>query len=174
MEELVEQAKQGNKEAFTTLILQNKMSLYKIARARLNKEEDIEDAIQETMLQAYLQLQKLKDNTKFYYWTIQILINKCKEMYRKKKASFISFEEVEGSLETTFDKNMEDKILYDNILSRLKYEERILLLLYYNDGYTTKQIAEILGKKENTIKSMLKRIRDKLKKDFKEGECANG
>ena len=47
MEELVEKAKNGDKEAFTNLILENQIKLYKIAKARLKNEADIEDVVQE-------------------------------------------------------------------------------------------------------------------------------
>ena len=72
MEELVEKAKNGDKEAFTKLILENQIKLYKIAKARLRNEADIEDVVQETMLILYTKLSKLKDNTKFEIWLYKI------------------------------------------------------------------------------------------------------
>ena len=50
MDELVKRAQQGNKEAFTELILLLKADLYKIAKTRIKNDEDIYDAIQETMI----------------------------------------------------------------------------------------------------------------------------
>ena len=75
MEELIIQSKQGNQEAFTQLILSIKLDLYKIAKTRLSSDYDIRDAIQETMIIAYTNLKKLKDNSKFKSWVIKILIN---------------------------------------------------------------------------------------------------
>ena len=50
MEELIIEAKNGNKESFTNLMLDLKVELYKIARIRLSNNEDIEDAIQMNLL----------------------------------------------------------------------------------------------------------------------------
>ena len=83
MKEIVLSAKQGNKEAFTQLILEIKNDLYKICRIRLNNNDDIDDAIQETMIQAYKNLNSLKDVNKFKPWIITILINNCNKIYRR-------------------------------------------------------------------------------------------
>ena len=53
MDELVKRAQQGDKEAFTELILLLKADLYKIAKTRIKNDEDIYDAIQETMIIAF-------------------------------------------------------------------------------------------------------------------------
>ena len=61
MEELVVKAKKGDKEAFTQIVLILKEDLYKIAKTRITNEADIEDAIQETMIEAYKSIKKIKD-----------------------------------------------------------------------------------------------------------------
>lgn len=169
MEELIEKAKNGDKEAFTNLILENQRKLYKIAKARLKHEEDIEDSIQETMLRLYTKLPKLKDNTKFNIWLYKILINQCNEKYRRNKISFVSLEAVSNQKACVNDINLEDKLDYQKVLEMFSNQDKIILLLYYSNGYTTKQIAEILNKNENTIKTKLRRMREKIKKNWKRG-----
>lgn len=173
MEELIEKAKKGDKEAFTNLILENQMKLYKIARARLKNEADIEDAIQETMLILYTKLPKLRDNTKFNIWLYKILINQCYDKYRRSKISYVSLEAVENKRNYGDDTNLEKKLMYEKILEMFSDQDKMILLLYYSNGYTTKQIAEILNKNENTIKTKLRRMREKIKKDW-EGGMNNG
>ena len=58
MEELVVKAKKGDKEAFTQIVLILKEDLYKIAKTRITNEADIEDAIQETMIEAYKSIKR--------------------------------------------------------------------------------------------------------------------
>lgn len=169
MEELIEKAKKGDKEAFTNLILQNQMKLYKIAKARLKNEADIEDVIQETMLILYTKLPKLRDNTKFNIWLYKILMNQCKDKYRRNKISFVSLETVENNKTYSEATNLEDKLMYEKILEIFSNQDKMILLLYYSNGYTTKQIAEILNKNENTIKTKLKRMREKIKKNWEGG-----
>ncbi len=173
MEELIEKAKKGDKEAFTNLILENQIKLYKIARARLKNEADIEDAIQETMLILYTKLPKLRDNTKFNIWLYKILINQCYDKYRRNKISYVSLEAVENKGNYGDDTNLEKKLMYEKILEMFSDQDKMILLLYYSNGYTTKQIAEILNKNENTIKTKLRRMREKIKKDW-EGGMNNG
>ena len=60
MEELVKKAKIGDKDAFSTLILLLEKDLYKIAKMRLKDDEDVYDAVQETILIAFKSIKKLK------------------------------------------------------------------------------------------------------------------
>ena len=71
MEELVVKAKKGDKEAFTQIVLILKEDLYKIAKTRITNEADIEDAIQETMIEAYKSIKKIKDVSKIKQWIIK-------------------------------------------------------------------------------------------------------
>lgn len=175
MEELIEKAKQGDKEAFTKLIAQNEMKLYKIAKAKLKNEADREDAIQETMLILYTKLQKLKDNSKFDVWLYRILINQCNERYRKNKIVVVPIETIENQKEYSKETGLEDKLDYERILAMFpKQEEKMILLLYYSNGYTTKQIAEILNKNENTIKTKLRRMKEKIKDSWERGKKNEG
>ena len=84
MEKLILKAKNGDRNAFTTLILNIEDELYKIARTRLNNEDDILDVIQDTIISAYKSIKKLNDPNKFKKWVIKILINKCNRIYRRK------------------------------------------------------------------------------------------
>lgn len=166
MEELVEKAKNGDKEAFTNLILENQVKLYKIAKARLRNETDIEDVVQETMLILYTKLPKLKDNTKFEIWLYKILINQCNKKYRKNKTNIIPLDLIENQKAYSNEEKIEDKLDYEKILAMFKKQDQMILLLYYSNGYTTKQIAQILNKNENTIKTKLRRMKQKIREKF--------
>lgn len=170
MEELIEKAKKGDKEALTDLIMRNQEKLYKIARARLKNETDIEDVIQETMLILYTKLLKLKDNTKFEVWLYRILINQVNSKYRKNKVRIVPLETIENQKEYSQEIQIEDKLDYEKLLKGFSHQEQTILLLYYSNGYTTKQIAEILSKNENTIKTKLRRMRQKIKEKWEEEE----
>ena len=95
MEQLILRAQSGDKEAFTQLIMMINDDLYKIAKSRIANESDIEDAIQETMIEAYKSIRKLKEPKKFKKWIIKVLINKCNRIYRRKYKKDISIDEFE-------------------------------------------------------------------------------
>ena len=70
MEELIQRAQHNDKEAFTQIILELDNELYKIAKTRITNEADIQDAIQETMIETYKSIKKLKDPKKFKRWIL--------------------------------------------------------------------------------------------------------
>ena len=176
MKELIERAKNGDKEAFTEIFLIHRNNLLKIAKAKVGNEEDAKDMVQETMEQAYLSINKIKSEKFFKAWITKILINKCKEFYKKKgerekilKGYMIEqmIKEKENFLERT-----EEDIDFNLLLRNLKEEEKIIILLFYNEKYTTKEISYILGINENTIKSRLNRAKNKIKINKKEEELS--
>ena len=75
MENLVKKAKAGDSGAFAQLIRMNTQSMYKVAWAYLKNDEDVADAIQETILKCYEKLSTLKKDSYFKTWMIRILIN---------------------------------------------------------------------------------------------------
>ena len=76
MDVLIRKAMKGDAEAFIQLIELCEQSMYRSAKAILANEEDIGDAIQETILAAYKNLSALKEPRYFKTWLIRILINK--------------------------------------------------------------------------------------------------
>lgn len=169
MEELIMQAQKGDKEAFNNLIELILPKMYRIARAKLREEADIEDAIQETMVKAYLKLNKLKDKTKFEFWITKILVNECMNIYRKQKVVHIEYDDISASVNVEYDGNLDNKILYSKMMNLLEPEDRIIMVLYYANGYTTKQISEIINTNENTIKGRIKRAKEKLREKMEGG-----
>ena len=84
MEALVTAAKNGDKEAFVQLIQINKQSMYKAAWVYLRNEQDIADALQNTILSCYEKIQGLREVKYFKTWLMRILINECKDILRQK------------------------------------------------------------------------------------------
>lgn len=176
MEEIILKAKKGDKEAFTQAILQIKTSLYKIAKTKTTNEEDIQDIMQETMISAYKNIHKLKEPSKFKYWIIKILINNCNKYYKKRAKDSTIYENYDIEFYKENIKYSKDQQMIENTLDfyemikYLKYEERIVIVLYYSEKYTTKEIGKILGINENTIKTRLSRAKEKIKNTYKGGK----
>lgn len=165
MEELVNRAKNNDSDAFTHLILNIKRDLYCIAKSEINNENDIEDIIQETMIIAFLNIKKLKNNSFFKTWIIRILINNCKKFHKRKKHQSIDEDETLnkiGSMEVDL-----SNIEFQSFISFLKDDERRILTLHYYLGYTTKEISKMLNKKEGTICSKISRAKVKIKEKYK-------
>ncbi|MCI8548398.1 MAG: sigma-70 family RNA polymerase sigma factor [Bacilli bacterium] len=173
MEELIIRSKAGDERAFTELILNIKNDLYRIGKTRLSNDDDISDAIQETMINAYKHLKKLKDISNFKSWIIKILINECNKIYKKKSKKEKLFEKVviEQKLDTIDNPitSINSKLDFELLIEKLNYEEKLIVTLYYNSKYSCNEIAAILHMNINTVKSKLTRAKEKVKKSYKGG-----
>ena len=159
MKNLVKQAKRGNKEAFSELIQINKVNMYKVARAILDNDEDVSDAIQDTILICWGKLDTLKNNEYFKTWMTRILINCCYKIINKSNKEFPqSFTE-----ELVVSDSDIDAVEWKNSLECLEEKYRIMIILYYVQGYKIREIAEILDIKETTVKDRLKKAREEYR-----------
>lgn len=151
--------------------------LYKIAKVRLRNDDDIYDAIQETTIKAFKFVKKLKQNQYFRTWIIKILINESNNIYkRKNKRKILSFEDLENNKDILYSNidNVEKTLDFNFICNKLKYEDRIIIILYYMEKFTDKEIGKILSLKENTIKTKRTRAKQKIKKILDLGGNGNG
>ena len=139
MEKLVKKAKNKDEKAFDELILAIKEEMYLIAKTRLYNDDDIADAMQETILQCFKNLHRLKDNNFFKTWVIRILINECNKIHKKKRKYSISFEDKEFEKYIKVEENYDETIGFDVLIRNLDSEEKLILTLYYCSGYTTKK-----------------------------------
>lgn len=172
MEELIEKAKKGDEKAFTELIISMEKDLYKIARMRLFCEDDINDAVQETIIQTFKSINKIKHPEYFKTWIIKVLINKCNKMYKKENRKNESeYDETIVKEMTSIDDETNIKNLdFYILIGKLNYKERITLTLYYLEELTTKEISKILKEPESTIRNRILRTKQKLKNMYEGGE----
>ena len=94
---LVIKAQQGDAQAFVRLIDMHKQSMYKIARSYFTSDEDIADAIQDTIETCWKSIGHLAEAEYFRTWMTRILINKCIDVIRKNKREHPVSEAAAGS-----------------------------------------------------------------------------
>lgn len=157
-------AKKGDKDAFILLIQENKTSLYRVAKAMLKHEADIEDAIQVTIIKAYEKIHKLKKDLYFKTWLIRILINQCNEILRANK-KVVSMEKLPEQVGMYEDSYMDMDI--QSAIHSLKDELKAVTVLFYYEDMTTKEIAKLLKIPEGTVRSRLSNARSLLQKHLK-------
>ena len=161
MEDLIIKAKAGDKEAFIELICEIRHDLYKIARMRLSCEADIE----ENIIKAFKSIKKLKKINSYKSWITKILINECNKIYKIRKKNQISYEnlKLDDFLCTDTNNKSDDEAEFYYLLEGLNYNERMVIILFYMEDYPIKEIAKLMKTNENTIKTRLKRAKDKIK-----------
>ncbi len=167
MIQLVRRAKSGDAEAFIRLMEDNKESMKRIAFAYLKSEEDVADVLQETILDAFEHIHALRKPEYFRTWLVRILLNNCAAVCRQRRKQ----QPVEMS-EETFAAYTEGEprgveaqsdLEFLDLLRALPEESRMVFQLYYGEQYSVSQIAEILKISENTVKSRLRRGRERLR-----------
>ena len=79
---LVKRAKRKDADAFTELMESQMQNMYKVARSILSRDEDVADAISDTILVCWEKIDTLKKNRFFRTWMTRILINKCNDILR--------------------------------------------------------------------------------------------
>lgn len=166
MKYLVKKAQRHDKEAFVELMELNRQSMYKIAKSYLHNEEDVADAMAETVLSCYEKIADLREAKYFKTWMTRILINKCKDIWREghRECLLEQFPDTEDPCR--YEQNLE----FEELMSALDEKYRVILTLYYVEGFNTREIAEILEIAENTVKTRLVRGRKQFSKEYELGE----
>lgn len=160
---LVKKAKRHDNDAFVELMEGQKLSMYKVARSYLKSDDDIADAIQETILTCYEKLETLENEQFFKTWLIRILINKCIDIIKtgQRESPVGQLPEQGGTCVS-----LENYEFYE-LLNSLDEKYRIILILYYVEGFKIREIAQILELEENTVKTRLSRGRKQLGREYR-------
>lgn len=138
------------------LLCQQYSSLCRVAANGLRGEYAtlVEDAVQETVLRACMQIKTLRAHNNPAAWLFRTAINVCHELRRAQMKEYLVNEEVVApptKSDIVFPKSLPQK--YRDVLCR-----------YYQLGDSTQQIGSDLGLKEDNVRQRLKRGRDWLKK----------
>jgi len=150
--------KMMDKEQFCRRIREQETSMYRYALGVLRNSADAEDAVGETVLKAYAHLAQLKNPERFRSWAMSILVNVTRTMLAGR-----------GRLELPGDMSLyeqhsskEQSELWYAVMD-LPQDFRQAVILYYYEGFRTKEIARMMNLSEGTVKSRLNRARQKLK-----------
>src|SRR5260370_40457996 len=83
---LLAEARVGNAEAFGTLVNQYYPNIYRLALQITGNREDAEDALQDAVLKAYVNLGQFRGNSRFYTWLVRIALNQALMKLRKRRS----------------------------------------------------------------------------------------
>ena len=152
------------KEQLGQLILASEDTLYRVAKTLLRSDADCADAIQEAIVKAFSSLHTLRKDSYAKTWLVRIVINECYAIMRKEKR-VVSIEDYTPEEMAESAEDYSD--LYEAV-SRLPKEQRLSVALYYMEGYSVKEIAELMETSESAVKSRLARARARLKQELTE------
>lgn len=140
-------------------------SIYKVALSYTHSVDDAWDVVQATFLKLMEKSPVLSEYTE-RKWLVTVAVNKCKDLlksgWRQRNV------ELDESVEKHIDiMNSEEKMVFSAIM-QLPLKYRLVIHLHYYEGYTFKEIAEILKISPSAVSMRLHRSRELLKELFKE------
>lgn len=152
------------KEKLGELILSSQETMYRVAKTLLRSDADCADAIQEAIVKAFSNIHTLRSDKYAKTWLIRIVINESNTILRKRQ-KLVSLEDYR--LERLPEERENYSELYEAI-SRLEEPVRLAVTLYYLEGYSVRETADILETTENIVKKRLMRARQQLREELKE------
>jgi RNA polymerase sigma-70 factor (ECF subfamily) len=168
--ELVRKAGLGDDTAFHELVDRYANDLFRLAYALVGNADDAEDILQETFLGAFEHLRSFKGRSSVKTWLIRILVKQVAKYHRYwRLRETKSLDEISESVKTVLPaRDQELRMDIKTMISTLSPEHREIIVLRELQGYSYKEIAEILGIPPGTVESRLFRARQDLKDRFKD------
>lgn len=137
--------------------------LFRICFLLLKNEQDVGDVIQETFIQYMKKHPDFETEEQKKAWLIKVSQNKCKDFLRfHKRHSYVPLDEVEDLLVDTAEATPYHRLQLEEIWE-LDYKLKSVVILYYIEGYSIKETAQMLAISESACKKRLERARNKLK-----------
>lgn len=168
---LVQAAQQGSREAFAVLAGCHERSLYATALSLSRSSWDASDAVQEAFVEAYVKLRKLRDPDKFSAWLSAILVNKCRDLWRRRRPTPVDTTLLEG--EAYEFHGPETSLDIVHAMRDLDEQSRLVVALRYFRDLKVDQIAEIVGCPSGTVKSRLNRALTALRERLEQGQAVD-
>ena len=138
--------------------------IYKTTLSCCKNKADAEDATQNAFLKLLKSDIEFTDDEHIKRWLIRVAVNECKSMWRSfSRKKVISIEE----LDTEPSYNQESGSELFSMLAKLPKNYRSVIHLYYYEGYSVKEISQILDISETNVQTRLMRARKKLEEMLK-------
>ena len=175
--ELIQRTLAGDDSAFSELVEKYQKQIHALAWRKIGDFHTAEDITQDTFLKAYQRLHALKEPQRFSGWLYVIATRRCLAWFRKKRLQKQVLENIETPVTNkdaysrhvaeeqakTADKTQQEVV--KKLLETLKESDRTIITLHYFAEMTCEEMSEFLGVSANTIKSRLRRARNRLKKE---------
>ena len=147
-----------DKERFAELIKEYQLSMYRLSFGILKNETMVEDVISESIIKAYGHIGELRNQKKFKSWIMTIVANESKNQLKKGKREAL----IEDFREFEAEAYAKDTDVWKVVMELDEIYSKVIVLYYY-EGFSVREIAKILGISMGTVKSRLSRARTKLR-----------
>ncbi len=169
---LIQRILLGDETAFENLVKKYQKQVHAQAWRKTGDFHIAEDITQEAFLRVYQKLETLEEPEQFQGWLYKIVNHLCIAWFRKKPKSLeeIDISETEAEAYSRYVASEHAKTtaqtqrdLVKKLLTKLKESEQEVITLHYFEEMTSSEIGTYLGISENTVKSRIRRARQRLK-----------
>jgi RNA polymerase sigma-70 factor, ECF subfamily len=177
--ELVSLSQQGNKAAFSQLVLRYQPMAQRLATRVVGNQELAQELVQDALLQAYLSLEKLNDPTSFKSWLYGIVLNVCRNDLRRRKVMCFSLETMIGNCldePLAIAANSPDpqlvaeqeelRLTLLEVIDTLSPKNRSATLLFYHQQCSLQEVANHLSISVSAVKGRLHKSRYQLREQL--------
>ncbi len=170
-EEIVDRVlKNGEQQLLEMLYDRYSAKIFHKCVSLIKDREAAKDCTHDIMVKIFMNLDNFKGKSAFSLWVHSITYNYCMDYLQKqKRISFDDYGASEYEYMSPDEENLENKLLQElkltqleTVFEKLSPDEKILLMMRYQDDMSVKQISESLGVGESAVKMRLKRSRDHL------------
>ena len=151
-------------EEFATFAEKYMDTIYRVAYSWTKNTDDANDVTQDVLIQLYKTTKEFESDSHMKNWLIKVTVNCCKMIFR---SPWSKMEDIENYGETL---GFEDESYLDlfQAVMNLDKKYRVPLMLFYYEGYSTAEIASLLGIPEKTVSTRLFRAKGRLRNYLKE------
>ncbi|MCI7491195.1 MAG: sigma-70 family RNA polymerase sigma factor [Lachnobacterium sp.] len=144
-------------EELSALIMDNKDGMYRLAFSILRNDADAQDAVSEAIVLAFEKCHQLRKRSSAKSWLMQILVNSSKKIAVQSNKYVLLENEIQYEQAEEF----KDDDMWETVME-LDEEFRGVVVLYYYEQFSVREIGKMLRVPEGTVKSRLARAREKL------------
>ncbi len=172
---LIRGLKKGKEDAYRQIVKDYGNNLLRTCFLMLGSVEEAEDVVQETFVKVFEKIEGFRENSGLYTWIYTIALNLSRDRLRKKRDvlvledEWIGNDDVESHVEDNIDRELLKKELF-----KLHPMYMEVMVLFYFEERSIKEISTLLDEKEGTVKSRLSRGRNILKDSLLKGGRLNG
>lgn len=175
--EIIEEILNGNASSFESIVERYQQTIFLAAIGILQNVEDAEDAVQETFVNAFVNLSSFRNESSLTTWLYRIAINKSLELKRKRSKTE-AFKVVKGdqiinneqvctsSIESSII-TKEKREIFQNAISKLPGNQRTAIILSRYNELSNREVSEVMKISEKAVESLLHRAKENLKKIIK-------
>jgi RNA polymerase sigma-70 factor (ECF subfamily) len=170
--EIIERSKKGNRQAQYQLYKMYAKAMFNICLRMMNDREDAEDMLQESFSEAFRRLDSFRHESTFGAWLKMIVINKCINEIKRKKAQLEFFDDMTPfEDEEDLTDEQETGLSPEKVrkaMEQLPKGSRMIFSLYLLEGYDHQEISEILDISESNSKTQYMRAKQRIKEILKD------